>query len=96
MDKSLEEIQKALQAPLDEKYRREGKDAPRWQFVDAAYEQRMDEVFGFDWEVTWVENSCVISVRYNGKTIARSGPSFQDACQQFGVGRYLFANEEKE
>ena len=108
-DQTKREIMDKLQAPFDEKDRIQREytqqeviergeflpDEPPSRFPKSVYEQRLDDVFGLDWDVERDGSLHKITARLpNGDPIIRVGDTFQDACEKFGIGRYLHPNEE--
>ena len=94
MAESWEEILDELRAPFadEDGYRRD----EEIRFRDAAYEKRLDDVFGHLWhsQVSGSKSHYTITVEALGGTVTRTGRSFQDACCKFGIGRYLVLGED--
>ena len=84
-----QEFKKKLQAPFDEKFKRKNRDG-RIIYLDAAYEQRLDDVFGFGWQLHRDGSlyRLTINIPPFGQ-VTRVGESFREACGKFGIGRYL-------
>ena len=97
---TIEEYIKKLQEPFDEKYRDTKKAglASVYQFPDAVYEQRLDDVFGLNWDYEIKGGGYRIAARVPtaDQTIVREGSTFIDACVKFGVGRYLLLQENEQ
>lgn len=88
---------KKLQEPFDEKYRNPDA-ALLHQFPNSVYEQRLDEVFGLNWDCERQGDGYRITARVpsGNLKIVREGESFKEACMKFGIGRYLFMQEHEQ
>ena len=97
---STNDRMKKLQQPFDEKYRDPKGPAIGLlhQFPDSVYEQRLDDVFGLNWDCEMKGSGYRITARVPNadQTIIREGDSFKEACMKFGIGRYIFMQEQEQ
>ncbi len=95
MSEKVDEIMEKLQAPFDDELMRwvgvrYREDEERAFFGESVYSQRLDEVLGFNWQSEMDGSSCKITVQLpDGTKITRMGENFREACEMFGVGRYV-------
>ncbi len=95
MSEKVDKIMEKLQAPFDEELMKwrgvvYPEDEEEAYFDDSVYAQRLDEVLGFSWQSERDGNTCKITIQIStSKSITRMGENFIEACEMFGVGRYV-------
>lgn len=59
-------------------------------FAPSVYQERLDEVLAHNWESVRDGSDIRITLHLHcGQSINRTGKSFIEACEMFGVGRYV-------